>query len=220
MEEQSKKNTQGATTPTGSTSGASSSTASTSGAGTSARSAKSPVTPVEQRFDPMTGNAVNTVGNGEDKSLIKQVRSSASEAYETAATKATEKLEEKKGDLSSSLSNVASGIRQLGDNISGAGSNDQISRMTSEFSNSAAEKIERAASYFRRQDVNAMYRDAERFARNNPAWVLGGAFALGFFAARFLKSTPPRQLSAAAGRSFNDLSQQRAPLGGEAARGL
>ena len=216
MAEQSKRNTQGTTSSTGSTGAASSTTGSMGGAGASAKSAKSPATPVEQRFDPMTGNEINRIGNGEDKGLMQQVRSSASGVYESATSKATEKLEEKKTDLSSGLSNVASSIRQLSGNLGTSGSNDQISRLTSEFSTSAAEKIERAANYFERQDVNAMYRDAERFARNNPAWILGGAFVLGFFAARFLKSSPPKQLSATAGQSFNDFQQQRNQIGGQA----
>ncbi len=211
MAEETKKNTQETAMPQGT---------STRG-GASAKSAKSPITPVEQRFDPITGNEINRSGNGEDKGLIKQFRSSASEAFDSATTKATEKLEEKKSSLSSGLSNVASSIRQLGDNLGGPGTNDQVSRLTSEFSTTAAEKIERAAKYFERQDLNAMYRDAERFARNNPAWVLGGAFALGFLAARFLKSSPPnRSAAAAAGETFNNLPKQRPQMGGQAARGL
>jgi hypothetical protein len=210
MAEQTKKNTQGGTSSSGPA----------GGAGASAKSARSTTTPVEQRFDPMTGREIGGIG-GEDKSLIRQVRSSASDAYETATTKATEKLEEKKSDLSSGLSNVASSIRQLSGNLGTSGTNDQISRLTSEFSNTAAEKIERVANYFEQQDLNAMYRDAERFARNNPAWVLGGAFALGFLAARFLKSSPPNRSNAAvAGSTFDNLPQQRPQMGGQASRGL
>ena len=225
MAEQSKKNTQGSTASTGSTGGASSPAGSIGGTGLSAKSAKSPATPIEQRFDPITGNELNKVGNGQDKDLISQVRSSASNAFESATTKATEKLEEKKSDLSSGLANVASSIRQLGDNLGTTGTNDQISRLTSDFSSTAADKIERAANYFEQQDLNAMYRDAERFARNNPAWILGGAFALGFLAARFLKSSPPNRRSAAmnAGETFGNLprqSTQSTPMGGQAARGL
>ena len=216
MAEQTKKNTQGTTPFQGS-----SPRAGGSAAEASAKSAKSPMTPIEQRFDPITGNEIKSTGDGEDKSLIKQFRSSASEAFDSATTKASEKLEEKKTDLSSGLSNVASSIRQLGDNLGGPGTDDQISRLTSEFSSSAAAKIQNAANYFERQDLNAVYRDAERFARNNPAWVLGGAFALGFLAARFLKSSPPNRSSAAtAGGTFNDLPQQRPQMGGPAARGL
>jgi hypothetical protein len=209
MAEQKKKNTQDI------------STSAAAGSAAFDKSATSGATPIEQRFDPMTGNEINRTGNGEDKSLIRQVRSSANDAFDSATTKATEKFEEKKSEVSSGLSNVASSIRQLGGNLGASGSNDQISRLTSEFSTTAAEKIERVASYFERQDLNAMYRDAERFARNNPAWVLGGAFALGFLAARFLKSSPPNRSNAtAAGQTFNNLPQQRPHMGGQASRGL
>jgi hypothetical protein len=210
MAEQKRKNTQGIS-PSGSTTGAAASPEGTM---------PTEPSPIEQRFDPMSGKELSGVANGEDKGLMQQFRSSASEAYESATTKATEKLEEKKTDLSAGLNNVASSIRQLGDNLGGSTTGDQLSRLTSEFSSSAAEKIQRAANYFERQDLNAVYRDVESLARRNPALVLGGAFALGFLAARFLKSSPPRR-SAAAGRNFDDLSQQQRPqMGGQAARGL
>lgn len=210
MAEQKKKNTQDISTTAGSP----------FGTGASAKSALSPTTPVEQRFDPMTGNEIGRSGNGEDKGLMRQFRSSASEAYDSATAKATEKLEEKKSDLSSGLNNVATSIRQLGDNLGGSSAGDQLSRLTSDFSSSAAEKIQRAANYFERQDLNGLYHDAENLARRNPALVLGGAFALGFLAARFLKSSPPKQAAAAAGQTFEGLPQQRPEMGGQASRGL
>jgi hypothetical protein len=183
--------------------------------GVSPKKAKSTGSPIEQKFDPLTGKELNS-GEG----LIQQVKSTASDAYETATTKANEKLEEHKSNLSSGLSNVATNIRQLGSNLSGAGSNDQVSRITSEFSSTAAKKIEQAADYFERKDINAMYRDVEGLARNNPAWFIGGAFALGFLAARFFKSSAPKQYRQAAGEPFRIPQQTRPQTGGSAARGL
>ena len=191
---------------------------STFGEGAFARSAKSPATPVEQRFDPMTGNEI-APGNGEDKGLIHQVKSTASEAYGTATAKATEKLEEQKSNLSGGLSNVATNVRQLGDNLGTSGSNDQIAKLTSEFSTAAAEKIERAANYFDQKDLKAMYHDVETLARNNPALFIGGAFALGFLAARFFKSSGPKQFTRAAGEPFH-VPEKRPQMGGSAARGI
>ena len=143
--------------------------------------------------------------------LLQKFRSTAGDAYDSATSKATEKLEEQKSNLSSGLSTIAGNIRNLGDNLSGAGSEDKIARITSDFSNAAAQKIERAAQYFDRHDINEMYRDVENVARRNPALFLGGAFALGFLAARFLKSASPRFDTAAAGRAFNSTQGRRQP---------
>jgi hypothetical protein len=155
----------------------------------------------------------------EGKSLARQVRSSASEAFDNVTTKATEKLEEHKSNLSTGLTNVASGFREFGNTIANKGTENQLTRITSEMSNAAAKKIDSAADYFESHDLNAMYRDVESLARRNPAIFLGGAFALGFLAARFLKSSNPRRLNAAAGQQFR-IPQTQPRMGGEAARGL
>jgi hypothetical protein len=46
-------------------------------------------------------------------------------------------------------------------------------------------------SYLERTSIREMLDDGAQLARREPAIVLGGAFALGFLAARFLRSTPP-----------------------------
>jgi hypothetical protein len=185
--------------------------------GTSTKKSRSSATQVEQRFDPVTGKRVD---KSDSKSLIGQVRSTASEALDNATHLANEKFDEKTSNISSGLSKVATNIRQLGNNLGNSGSNDQVSKFTSDFSSAAAEKIEQAADYFERKDLNAMYRDVERLARSNPAWFIGGAFALGFLAARFFKSSAPKQYIQAAGEPFHIPQQTRPQMGGSAARGL
>ena len=155
----------------------------------------------------------------EGKSLARQVRASASDAFDNVTTKATEKLEEHKSNLSTGLTNVASGFREFGNTIANKGTENQLTRITSEMSNAAAKKIDSAADYFESHDLTAMYRDVESLARRNPAIFLGGAFALGFLAARFLKSSNPRRLNAASGKQFR-IPQNQPRMGGEAARGL
>jgi hypothetical protein len=203
--------------------GRSSTTSSSSRSGGSATGTKKQTSPIEQS-SISTQSPVSTGSEfgdqfGQDKGLVKQVKSTAGEAFESATTKAKEKIEEQKSNLSGGLTNVASSIRQLGDNLGTQGSNDQIARLTSEFSRTAADKIERAANYFDQQDLNAMYRDLENVARRNPALVLGTAMALGFLAARFFKSSRPRQLRAAAGQPFN-VPRQTPQMGGQASQGL
>jgi hypothetical protein len=54
----------------------------------------------------------------------------------------------------------------------------------------AASQAERAARYLRETDMQGVIRQADRFAREQPAVFLGGAVMLGLLAARFLKASP------------------------------
>lgn len=58
-----------------------------------------------------------------------------------------------------------------------------------EYAESFADQVNRLADYLRKNDVDALTADVERFARQNPALFIGGAFALGIGVARFLKSS-------------------------------
>ena len=124
--------------------------------------------------------------------LMDQVRSSASDTFKTVKSNTTAKLEEQKSTLSTGLLTVADNIRQLGSNLSGGQQNDPLTRLTADYSQTAAEKLRSAADYFNTHDIETMYRDVEGMARRNPAVFVGGAFAIGFLAARFLKSSSPR----------------------------
>ncbi len=161
--------------------------------------------------DGKSGHATSMkrMGNGSATGLMDQIKTTASDAYGTATSKATEKIEEQKSNLSSGLSSVADNIRKLGDNLTESDTPDGFSKVAAQYSGSAADKIEQAAQYFDRHDLHAMFQDAENFARRNPAVILGGAFALGFLAARFLKSSQPGARSAAAGRTFDSNPQQQ-----------
>jgi hypothetical protein len=155
----------------------------------------------------------------EGKTIARQISATASDALDNVKNKATDKLEEHKSNLSSGLTNVASGFREFGTTLANRGTENQVTRLTSEMSNTAARKIESAASYFESHDLNTMYRDVETLARRNPALFLGGAFALGFLAARFLKSSNPRRSGGTSGQQFR-IPQNQPRMGGEASQGL
>ena len=147
-------------------------------------------------------------GNGAGDDLMEHVRSTASEAYDSATSKASQKLEEQKTTLSSGLSNVATSMRKFGKDFENVDSDDPISKITAEYSQLAANKLEQAVGYFDRKDLNAMYRDVEDLARQYPAWFVGGAFAVGFIAARFLKSSNARSYSSSEMSYHPNMPQQ------------
>jgi hypothetical protein len=122
--------------------------------------------------------------------LMGQVRSSATDALGTVKSKASEKIEEQKHTLATGLTSVADNIRRLGSQVSTEPqTSENIAKYAGQYSETAAAKLEQAAHYFDEHDLNAIYHDVEKAARNNAAIFIGGAFAIGFLAARFLKSS-------------------------------
>lgn len=141
------------------------------------------------------------------RGLIDTAKSTAGQAYGVATEKATNVIEEKKGDLASGLTTVADTIRQVGSTLRQTDEQTGITDTAAQYGESLAKQIESVSRYFERNDVRVMVRDVETFARRNPAVFIGGAFALGLLAARFLKSSNPnpnsgRRLSS--GRVPND----------------
>lgn len=137
------------------------------------------------------------------KGFYDQAKSTVGEAYGAATKRATEVLDEQKGTLAGGLTTVADSIKQVGENLNTTEEQNKITETAAKYTNSLAEQIENLSSYFERKDVREMVSDIEAFARKYPAYFIGGAFALGFLAARFLKSSSPRQLTQKAGQPFN-----------------
>ena len=136
------------------------------------------------------------------KGLYDQAKSTAGQAYGVATKRATEVLDEKKEVLTGGLTSVADSIKQFGETLNKTEEKNPITETAAKYTNGLAEQIEGVANYFERKDVKDMIGDVETFARKYPAYFIGGAVAVGFLAARFLKSSQPKQLAKAAGQSF------------------
>lgn len=105
----------------------------------------------------------------------------AEQAQQTAETK----ISSQKERAASTLETVANTLRESGQNI--RDEQPQIASLTDE----AARRVEDISSYVREHDIRDFVNEAERFARREPLLFLGGAFAIGFAAARFLKASSP-----------------------------
>lgn len=178
-------------------------TGQSSGAAVQTKRDTSPANPNETAVQKSSFGSKPEAAIQNSKSLLDQAKETAGQAYDSVSEKAATKLDEQKSSLSGGLASVADSVRKVGQNLKGGEATDTVSKYTAEYSDAAAQKIEQVANYFERKDVKAMYRDVENFARSNPAIFVGGAFALGLIAARFLKSSSPKQLTKAAGQSFN-----------------
>ena len=113
-----------------------------------------------------------------------QMRQSASDVTEQAKQTATSQLATRKDQAAQGLSAVSSSMRQMGDTLH---QNEQASGYA-QYIHQAADQVDRFSGYLRNREPQQIMSDAENWARRNPALVLGGAFALGLLASRFLKS--------------------------------
>lgn len=140
----------------------------------------------------------------ESSNSVKEMMDKAKETAGQAATqvvgqakeKASSLLGEQKTNLAAGINTVADSIRQIGENLQdgdGSGEKNQIAAFAGKYGDSLAEQVEKISHYVEDKDFGELARDAEQFARRNPALFVGGAFALGILAARFLKSSGSRQ---------------------------
>jgi len=129
-----------------------------------------------------TGNASS--GSAPAGQVADQVKQSASQVTEQAKQTATSQIASRKDQAAQGLSAVSSSMRQMGDDLR---QNEQTSAYA-QYVNQAADQVDRFSGYLQNRDPREIMYDAENWARRNPALVIGGAFALGLLASRFLKS--------------------------------
>lgn len=114
-----------------------------------------------------------------------QAKQKAGEVADQAKQTTASRANEQKDKAADSLGSVARAFDDVGNQL-----RDQNPTMA-HYADMASDKIEQFASQISNRDVTDLLGDVEDFARRNPAAFLGGAFALGMAAARFLKSSQP-----------------------------
>ena len=142
-----------------------------------------------------TNNSSGVAGSAATgaKEILNQAKETAGQAYEKVTEQATSKIATQKDTLARGLSSIAGGIRQMGENLRGSEQETPIAGLTARYGDSLAQQVEQVSNYLEQKDLRDVVRDVEVFARRNPAVFIGGAFALGMLAARFLKSGNPNQ---------------------------
>ncbi len=116
---------------------------------------------------------------GRARETVQQVKARAGEKIESKITDSKSRAAE---TLSGVASTLHSSSQQLRDQDH-AGASRAIER--------AAEGVERFAHYLQETNVDEVVEQVHEFARRQPAAFIGGAFALGFIASRFIKATSP-----------------------------
>jgi len=137
-------------------------------------------------MEPISENAAEP-----SDQLKQQAQPLAQHVQQTAghvADQARSRAETQKDRATQSLTSTAHALRQTGQHLE-----DQGERAVGQAMDKSAGQIERLAEYVERRDVSQLIGEAEDFARRQPTLFLGAAFAMGFAASRFLKSSPPDQ---------------------------
>ena len=126
---------------------------------------------------------------GEDAAL--ESRTESTEATATPGgivaqvkERATAQLSTQKDRATDGLGSIAQAVRQTTDKL-----REDQQDIVAQYVEKAADQIERLSNSLREKDVNELLQDAQRFARRQPALFIGGSFAVGLLAARFLKSS-------------------------------
>ncbi|HXH70984.1 MAG TPA: hypothetical protein VNI60_11700 [Pyrinomonadaceae bacterium] len=148
--------------------------------------------PSEKQTTDKSGNT-SSGGTTDTKEMLQQAKETAGQAYEKVTEQASSQIATQKDNLARGLSSVADGIRQMGENLRGGEQQTPIAGITAKYGDSLARQVEQVSGYLEKKDFRELFKDVEVFARRNPAVFIGGAFALGIAAARFLKSSNPNQ---------------------------
>jgi hypothetical protein len=133
-----------------------------------------------------SGNSPRADGNAgqQPAPVLQQAGQKASEMADQARTQVISKLDDQKAAAAGSLGSVAQALRQTGQQF-----REQDQKPFGQVAESAADMVDRFSGFLSERDIQQLIGEAEGFARRQPALFIGGAFALGLIAARFLKSS-------------------------------
>lgn len=135
------------------------------------------------------GEATNQQTGGQNQDLLQHAKQAGGEIVSQVQQQASTQIDRGKETATNELSQVVNAVRQLGQTLSSGEANGPIARFTAQYSDKAANSLERLTNYIREQDPQRLLNDVQSFGRRQPALLLGGAFLLGFAGARLIKSS-------------------------------
>lgn len=164
----------GGPTPTGSTTG--SSTAGSSPTGNLAGGSSN------------TGGSVDEMKKSVNRAAD-EVMSTGRETLGNAQGRIRSLLEQQTGRAADQLGGVANALHKAAEQL-----NEENGGVVADYAEQAASRVERVADMLRDATVDDIVGEVEGFARRQPEVFIGAAFAVGFLAARFLKSSSDRRM--------------------------
>jgi len=153
----------------------------------------------------------------EAEELKDEAKQVADDVMNRARQSAESRIAGGKDRIAEGLGSFAEAIRKTGENLRQEQENE--SGIT-EYVTRAASRVEAASEYLQERDLRDVLSDLGDFARREPAFFLGGAFALGLVGGRFLKSSKATASTApGTGQTLSRPQKPRRPNGGRRSRG-
>jgi ElaB/YqjD/DUF883 family membrane-anchored ribosome-binding protein len=144
--------------------------------------------PTGTRTTPPTGTPT-TGGRTEGmmSDTAHEARRKSHERARQAKAKAGEAFDENKQRAVGQLGSVSNALRSTASRL-----HEEEQHQIEDLLDRAADGLDRARTLLQTKDLNELIGDTEKVARRHPGAFIGGAVALGFVAARFLKSSQQR----------------------------
>ncbi len=166
----------GGPNPTGSTTGSSTTGSSTAGNSTTGNSTSGGRSGVE--------DIKKTVNRAADDAMA-----TGRETLGNAQGRIRSLLEQQTGRAADQLGGVANALHKAAEQL-----NEENGGVVADYAEQAAGRVERVADMLRDANVDDIVGEVEGFARRQPEVFIGAAFAVGFLAARFIKSSGERRM--------------------------
>ena len=129
---------------------------------------------------PRSGNG------GRQGATAERLRETAVENVEKAGERARERIGDARHRVVDRIRRMSSALRSTSERL------EQEDEVAARYAAKASDGIERVANYLSSADVGGLLREAEGFARKQPAVFYGGAFVVGLAAGRFFRSSGSR----------------------------
>jgi hypothetical protein len=133
-----------------------------------------------------SGAGESTAAKAEQKTreAVDAVQEKAGEVVDQAREQTTSQLGTQKDRAADVATQVASALRHTAGELR---KNDQPT--VGQYADKAADQVERFGGYLQGREVGEIVDEVESFARRHPTAFIGGAVVLGFFTARFFRSS-------------------------------
>jgi hypothetical protein len=152
-----------------------------------------------------------------DKATVDKVQDAMGQVADQAQDKfgqLTEQARQQaKSQVGSQLDQAGEGLAHVAQAVTAVGRElrEQDQAGLAQYTDQAAEQLDRLAGYLRTNDIDQVINQVQRFARRKPALFLGSTFVAGLLGARFLKTS-----SAAANAPARYAGQGSTPGSGRA----
>ena len=128
-----------------------------------------------EQTDRLKGDASSSSSPEKLQEAASGVVQSAGQAAETQASRAMDRAGDALEQVARALRDTSNSLRQERPEIAG-------------IAETGAQRVDEVGLYLRQHDIREVVEEAERFARRQPALVLGGGLAVGLILGRILRS--------------------------------